>query len=281
MLRVRFQTSLAYTQQRFAGRAPTATGDDGGPAALIVHPDIRRMLLTQKAIAEGGRAFVLYCAKWVDLADSPDAHVRGRAEQRLALLTPIAKGALSEWATEATDLGIQILGGHGYMKDGDSKQRVRDVRITRIYEGTTGIQGMDCSVASCWGRCVRSSRRLRTSPGARCASRTSEVARGYGRGVGRRCESVAGDHARSCRRAESSRMWRVGSAAVDYLMPLDMSALAMCWRCRRRSRRRGSRRELGSRRLVGRRYRRRSSYFDAVTENSDARAEHHGTAVPR
>ncbi|MFC4315005.1 acyl-CoA dehydrogenase C-terminal domain-containing protein [Steroidobacter flavus] len=137
-----FQTSLAYAQQRFAGRSPTAT-EDAGPAALIVHPDIRRMLLIQKAIAEGGRAFVLYCAKWVDLADSADTHARGRAEQRLALLTPIAKGALSEWATEATDLGIQILGGHGYMKEWGLEQRVRDVRITRVYEGTTGIQGMD------------------------------------------------------------------------------------------------------------------------------------------
>lgn len=138
-----FQTSLAYAQQRLAGRALDAPADEIRPAALIVHPDIRRMLLTQKAIAEGGRAFVLYCAKWVDLADSPNAHVRSRAEQRLALLTPIAKGALSEWATEATDLGIQILGGHGYMKEWGLEQRVRDVRITRIYEGTTGIQGMD------------------------------------------------------------------------------------------------------------------------------------------
>jgi alkylation response protein AidB-like acyl-CoA dehydrogenase len=138
-----FQTSLAYAQQRLAGRAPNDTAESAGPAPLIVHPDIRRMLLIQKSIAEGGRAFVLYCAKWVDLADSPDAHVRARAEQRLALLTPIAKGALSEWATEATDLGIQILGGHGYMKEWGLEQRVRDVRITRIYEGTTGIQGMD------------------------------------------------------------------------------------------------------------------------------------------
>lgn len=138
-----FQSSLAYAQQRLAGRAPNTTADDGAPAALIVHPDIRRMLLIQKAIAEGGRAFVLYCAKWADLADSADPQVRARAEQRLALLTPVAKGALSEWASEATDLGIQILGGHGYMKEWGLEQRVRDVRITRIYEGTTGIQGMD------------------------------------------------------------------------------------------------------------------------------------------
>jgi len=137
-----FQASLAYSRERLAGRSPTAASS-GGPAALIVHPDIRRMLLTQKAIAEGGRALVLYCAKWVDLADGGNAAERARAEQRLAVLTPIAKGALSEWASEATDLGIQILGGHGYMREWGLEQRVRDVRITRIYEGTTGIQGMD------------------------------------------------------------------------------------------------------------------------------------------
>ncbi len=137
-----FQSSLAYARERLAGRSADAPSS-AGPSALIVHPDIRRMLLTQKAIAEGGRALVLYCAKWVDLADAGSAAQRALAEQRLAVLTPIAKGALSEWATEATDLGIQILGGHGYMQEWGIEQRVRDVRITRIYEGTTGIQGMD------------------------------------------------------------------------------------------------------------------------------------------
>ena len=137
-----FQSAFAYARERLAGRSPVAPSSSG-PAALIVHPDIRRMLLTQKAIAEGGRALVLYCAKWVDLADGGNAEQRARAEQRLAVLTPIAKGALSEWASEAADLGIQILGGHGYMKEWGLEQRVRDVRITRIYEGTTGIQGMD------------------------------------------------------------------------------------------------------------------------------------------
>ncbi|HWK48552.1 MAG TPA: acyl-CoA dehydrogenase family protein, partial [Steroidobacter sp.] len=137
-----FQSALAYARERLAGRSPFVPSS-AGPSALIVHPDIRRMLLTQKAIAEGGRALVLYCAKWVDLADGGDANQRAMAEQRLAVLTPIAKGALSEWASEATDLGIQVLGGHGYMKEWGLEQRVRDVRITRIYEGTTGIQGMD------------------------------------------------------------------------------------------------------------------------------------------
>lgn len=213
-----FQTSLAYTQQRFAGRAPTATGDDGGPAALIVHPDIRRMLLTQKAIAEGGRAFVLYCAKWVDLADSSDAHVRGRAEQRLALLTPIAKGALSEWATEATDLGIQILGGHGYMKEWGLEQRVRDVRITRIYEGTTGIQGMDLLGRKLLGPlreefAAFTDEILAFAVRVECQRSLAGLAAGLVGGVNlwREITEVVAEQNRS-------DVASVGSAAVDYLM---------------------------------------------------------------
>ena len=137
-----FQASHAYAGERVAGRAP-GSGPDRPADPIVKHPDIRRMLLTQKAMAEGGRALVLYCAKWVDLADSDDVKIRSRAQQRLALLTPIAKGTLSEWGSEAADLGIQVLGGHGYMKEWGLEQRVRDVRVTRIYEGTTGIQGMD------------------------------------------------------------------------------------------------------------------------------------------
>lgn len=139
-----YQASLSYARERRAGRAPSGPASPGKEAdPLLVHPDIRRMLLTQKAIAEGGRALVLYCAQWVDRADLDDRQTREKAERWLALLTPIAKGAVSEWGSEATDLGIQILGGHGYMKEWGLEQRVRDVRITRIYEGTTGIQGMD------------------------------------------------------------------------------------------------------------------------------------------
>jgi alkylation response protein AidB-like acyl-CoA dehydrogenase len=212
-----FQTSLAYAQQRFAGRSLTATNADASPAALIVHPDIRRMLLVQKTIAEGGRALVLYCAKWADLADGSDRETCARAEQRLALLTPIAKGVLSEWASEATDLGIQILGGHGYMKEWGLEQRVRDVRITRIYEGTTGIQGMDLlgrklsgplrgELATFTAEILELAERLRSEPSLR----------GCGEGLG-----------------GSVQLWReitefidkspgdaamVGSSAVDYLM---------------------------------------------------------------
>ncbi len=139
-----FQVAHAYAQERLAGRAPGGPLQPDTPAdPLLAQPDIRRMLYTQQSIAAGGRALVLYCAQWADLADGGDEATRMRAERRLALLTPIAKGVVSEWGTEAADLGIQVLGGHGYMKEWAQEQRLRDVRITRIYEGTTAIQAMD------------------------------------------------------------------------------------------------------------------------------------------
>ncbi|WP_022979761.1 acyl-CoA dehydrogenase C-terminal domain-containing protein [Ideonella sp. B508-1] len=136
-----YQDSLAYAHERLAGRAP---GSAREPAdALVAHADVRRMLLTQRAVAEGGRALAYLCAKWVEIADGEDAAAHEEAEQRLALLTPIAKGVLTELAGEATDLAIQIHGGHGYIKETGVEQRARDIRIARIYEGTTAIQAMD------------------------------------------------------------------------------------------------------------------------------------------
>ncbi|MBA5686672.1 acyl-CoA dehydrogenase C-terminal domain-containing protein [Rugamonas apoptosis] len=136
--------ALAYARQRQQGRAASGAAQPGACAdALIEHADVRRMLLLQKAIVEGGRALVHHCARWVDLADGPGQEGRERAARQLGLLTPIAKACLSELACEAVDLGIQVLGGHGYMTEWGMEQRLRDVRVTRIYEGTTGIQAMD------------------------------------------------------------------------------------------------------------------------------------------
>ena len=138
------QISLTYANARLQGRAPTgAVRAELAADRLLDQPDIRRMLLTQKVVAEGGRAFVHWCAAAVDRADHGDAATQAQAEKMLGLLTPIAKGVLSELASEAVDLGVQILGGHGYTRDWGLEQRLRDVRVTRIYEGTTGIQALD------------------------------------------------------------------------------------------------------------------------------------------
>ncbi|MDN5516609.1 MAG: acyl-CoA dehydrogenase C-terminal domain-containing protein, partial [Pseudomonas sp.] len=111
---------------------------------IIVHPDVRRMLLTMKALNEGGRAFSSYVAMQLDTAKySEDKDTAKRADELVALLTPVAKAFLTDMALETTVHGQQIFGGHGFIREWGQEQLVRDCRITQIYEGTNGIQSLD------------------------------------------------------------------------------------------------------------------------------------------
>lgn len=140
-----FQGSLTYARERLQSRSLSGVKNPEGPAdPIIVHPDVRRMLLTQKSLAEGGRALVASLAHDVDIVHaSDDKAAIQSAENRLALLTPIAKAFLTETAFDCTSLGVQIYGGHGYVKEWGMEQLLRDTKITCIYEGTTGIQALD------------------------------------------------------------------------------------------------------------------------------------------
>ncbi|WP_328717305.1 acyl-CoA dehydrogenase C-terminal domain-containing protein [Halomonas elongata] len=140
-----FQNALAYARDRLQMRALSGAKAEDKPAdPIIVHPDVRRMLLTQKAFAEGGRMLVLYAAQMVDVVErSDDTEQTERAETLLGLLTPIVKAFLTEAGFEATNEGVQVFGGHGFIQEWGMEQLVRDARITRLYEGTTGIQALD------------------------------------------------------------------------------------------------------------------------------------------
>ncbi|MBY6017787.1 acyl-CoA dehydrogenase C-terminal domain-containing protein [Halomonas denitrificans] len=141
-----FQGALAYARERLQMRALSGVKAPDKPAdPIIVHPDVRRMLLTQKAIAEGGRALVYEMASWVDISKNRtvSSEARQRAEARLSLLTPIAKAFLTEMGFEATSLGVQVFGGHGYVAEWGMEQLMRDTKISCLYEGTTGIQALD------------------------------------------------------------------------------------------------------------------------------------------
>lgn len=140
-----FQGSLAYCRERRQMRSIAGAREPEQPADIIlVHPDIRRMLLTQRAFAEAGRALTLFTALQADLGErSPDPTERDEAAQRLDFLIPICKGLLTEAAVECTNLALQTLGGHGYITDNGIEQLVRDARITTLYEGTTQIQALD------------------------------------------------------------------------------------------------------------------------------------------
>jgi hypothetical protein len=136
---------LAYARERLQMRSLSGPKAPDKPAdPIIVHPDVRRMLLTQKAFSEGGRALYHYCAQLVDLSEGAASEAqRHRANDQLALLTPIAKAFLTETGFEAVNHGLQVFGGHGYIREWGMEQIVRDTRIGMIYEGTTGVQALD------------------------------------------------------------------------------------------------------------------------------------------
>ncbi|RJG08933.1 acyl-CoA dehydrogenase [Pseudomonas cavernicola] len=139
-----FQGALAYARERLQMRATPRLRPELPADPIIGHADVRRMLLTQKAYAEGGRMLTYACAQNVDrLHHAATPAERAAAARRLALLTPIAKGILSEAGNEAAQLGIQVFGGHGFIREWGMEQIARDVRITSIYEGTNTIQGLD------------------------------------------------------------------------------------------------------------------------------------------
>jgi len=136
------QRATEWARTRLQGKAPLAAG--AGPVPIIQHPDVKRMLLTMKSQTEASRALTLYAAFQFDLAaHSADGKVRRTAQARGELLTPIVKGWCTEIGNEVAATGVQVHGGMGYIEETGAAQYVRDVRITTIYEGTTGIQGND------------------------------------------------------------------------------------------------------------------------------------------
>jgi alkylation response protein AidB-like acyl-CoA dehydrogenase len=143
---VAYQNAAAYARDRRQSRALKESEREPGAKAdpIIVHPDVRRMLMESRAWNEGGRALVLWGALQVDLMRrSQDETERQTADDLLGLITPVIKGYLTDKGFQAAVYGQQVLGGHGYIREHGMEQFVRDARITQIYEGTNGIQAMD------------------------------------------------------------------------------------------------------------------------------------------
>lgn len=143
-----YQWALEYARERRSMRAVSGKKEPEQVAdSLIHHADVRRMLLTQKAFAEGGRAMLYYAARLAD--HMVEGHLEGNEKKaetyddKLGFLTPILKGFLTEMGYEAANLGVQVFGGHGYIREHGMEQIVRDTKIATLYEGTTGIQALD------------------------------------------------------------------------------------------------------------------------------------------
>jgi alkylation response protein AidB-like acyl-CoA dehydrogenase len=142
---VAYQNALAYAKDRIQMRSLSGPKAKDKPAdPIIVHPDVRKMLLTAKAYAEGGRALAIYCSVLLEKSHyHPDEKVRKDSEEMLSLLTPIVKAFLTDNGFQSTVMCQQVFGGHGFIKEWGMEQFVRDARINMIYEGTNTIQSLD------------------------------------------------------------------------------------------------------------------------------------------
>lgn len=140
-----YQNAVAYANERIQGRSLSGVKNPNGKAdPIIVHPDIRRSLMTIKAFNEAGRAFLLWTALKSDIAHrSPDEAERQNADDLLGLATPILKGVLTDKGFDHAVMAQQVFGGHGYIEEHGMSQYVRDARIAMIYEGANGIQALD------------------------------------------------------------------------------------------------------------------------------------------
>ena len=139
-----YQNAVEYAKERLQSRALSGVKSPDKPAdSLMVHGDVRRMLLNMKSLTEGSRALSAYISLQLDIATYGEGEVQSKAESLVALMTPLAKAFFTDVAFDNTVAGQQVFGGHGYIREWGQEQLVRDCRIAQIYEGTNGIQAMD------------------------------------------------------------------------------------------------------------------------------------------
>ncbi|RML38749.1 Acyl-CoA dehydrogenase [Pseudomonas savastanoi pv. glycinea] len=228
---VAFQGGLQYARDRLQMRSLTGPkAPDKAADPIIVHPDVRRMLLTMKAFAEGTRAMVYFTAKQVDIVKySEDPEQKKAADALLAFMTPIAKAFMTEVGFEAANHGVQIYGGHGFIAEWGMEQNVRDSRISMLYEGTTGIQALDLL-------------------GRKVLMTQGEALKGFTKIVHKFCQGNEGNEAVQefvTPLAALNKEWgdltlkvgmaamkdreEVGAASVDYIMFSGYACLAYFW----------------------------------------------------
>jgi alkylation response protein AidB-like acyl-CoA dehydrogenase len=224
-----FQGALSYAKDRLAMRSLTGPKNPDGPAdPIIVHPDVRRMLLTQKAFAEGSRAFVYFLAQQSDIvANGGEAEAKA-ADDLMALLTPIAKAFVTEAGFEAANLGVQVYGGHGFIREWGMEQIVRDARIATLYEGTTGIQALDLIGRKVLGSGGKLLMGFTGMIDAFCAAHAGEEYAAFVQPLQARANEWL-DLSMKLGEAAMANADNAGAAAVDYLMYSGYVTLGYFW----------------------------------------------------
>jgi len=225
-----YQAAVDFAKDRLQGRSLTGPKNPDGPAdPIIVHPDVRRMLLEAKAFVEGGQAFILWTALHADLEKSEDEAVATKAKDYMGLLTPVLKAYLTDKGFHAASLAMQVHGGSGYTEHFPASQYLRDARITMIYEGTNGIQALDLV-----------GRKLPANGGRAIMSWFAEidafVSENGGEGP---IKPFVDGLADAKKKLQEATMWlmqngmqnpdNAGAASTDYLNVFGLTALAYMW----------------------------------------------------
>jgi len=228
---VSYQNAVAYAKDRVQGRALNGTKHPDKPAdPIIVHPDVRRMLLTMRANIEGCRALGVLTAVEHDVAmRHPDAAVRQAADDFVSLMTPIIKAMFTDMGFESAVTGMQVLGGHGYIREWGMEQFVRDARIAQIYEGTNGIQALDLvgrKMPSHAGRLLRRFFHpvLAFIEAKGEDERMAEFVLPLSKAFGRLQQATA-----EVARRGMGDPFEAGAAATEYLKLFGLTALAFVW----------------------------------------------------
>ncbi|MEH6356989.1 MAG: acyl-CoA dehydrogenase C-terminal domain-containing protein [Marinobacter sp.] len=227
------QSAREYAKDRIQSRAPTgAQQPEKAADPILVHPDVRRMLLTMKGYVEGGRAFSTYVAQWLDIAkyaDDSEQDRRTHAEGMVSLLTPVAKAFLTDRGLDVCIIGQQVLGGHGFIREWGQEQLVRDCRITQIYEGTNGIQALDLMGRKVVGSQGKLYELFAQDVAAFIEENSSEQSlRPYLEPLAAALERLS-DVTEHVINQASETPDAVGAASVDYLDLFGLTALAYMW----------------------------------------------------
>jgi alkylation response protein AidB-like acyl-CoA dehydrogenase len=225
-----YQAAVEFAKDRLQGRSLTGPKNPDGPAdPIIVHPDVRRMLLEAKAFVEGGQAFILWTALQADLEKSEDEAVATKAKDYMGLLTPVLKAYLTDKGFHAASLAMQVHGGSGYTEHFPASQYLRDARITMIYEGTNGIQALDLV-----------GRKLPAAGGRAIMSWFGEIDAFVSENSGNEAVKPFIDGlADAKKKLQDGTMWlmqngmanpdNAGAASTDYLNIFGLTALAYVW----------------------------------------------------
>jgi len=225
-----YQAAVEFAKDRLQGRSLTGPKNPDGPAdSIMVHPDVRRMLMEAKAFVEGGQAFILWTALQADLQRSEDAAEAQKAHDYMGLITPVLKAYLTDKGFHVASLAMQVHGGSGYTEHFQASQYLRDARITMIYEGTNGIQALDLvgrKLPSQGGRAIMSW----------FADIDAFVAENGGEGP---VQPFVEGLADAKKKLQEATMWlmqngmanpdNAGAASTDYLNLFGITALAYLW----------------------------------------------------